>query len=89
MASRNLELYQKIKENSDDILTLWTSKVRTSLGYLGKPFLIWSKQELESPEAWQNFLDKESYKISEAVKPFDAMIVFDSHQHQMDFVIIT
>ena len=79
MAQRNAELYQQIKDNSDQILTSWTSKVRTSLSYLGKPFLIWAKGEIESPEAWKNFLDKESYKISEPTKPFDAMVVFDSH----------
>ena len=60
---------------------MWTSKVRGSLSYMGKPFLVWSKGELESPEAWKKFIDNESYKISEpkAGSPFDAMIVFDSH----------
>jgi hypothetical protein len=48
---------------------------------MGKPFLVWAKGELESPEAWKKFIDNESYKISEpkAGSPFDAMVVFDSH----------
>tara|TARA_B110000285_G_C14922114_1_gene513116 strand:- start:105 stop:296 length:192 start_codon:yes stop_codon:yes gene_type:complete len=51
--------------------------------------LIWAKGEIESPDAWKNFLDKESYKISEPTKPYDAMVVFDSSQNRNDFVIIS
>jgi len=49
VASRNGELYQKIKDEDSDILTMWTTKVRQTLVYLGKPFLVWAKGELESP----------------------------------------
>ena len=49
VVSRNGELYQKIKDESSDVLTMWTTKVRQTLVYLGKPFLVWAKGELESP----------------------------------------
>jgi len=52
MVKRNSELYEKIKESSTDVLTMWTNKVRHSLAFLKKPFLVWAKGELESPEAW-------------------------------------
>ena len=48
LVKRNEKLYEMIKKSHTDILTMWCTKVRPTLAYLKKPFLVWAKPELES-----------------------------------------
>ena len=57
--------------------------------FLKKKFLIFSKEEIESEEAWKNFVDNESWKIWENVEENEAIIVLSGSKKEMDLIIIT
>jgi len=75
LAKRSLDKYDLIKSESPQILKLLSAKFRSKLVFLKKKFLIWSKEEIESEEAWKKFIDNESWKIWENTEAYEAQFV--------------
>jgi hypothetical protein len=51
--------------------------------------MIFSKEDIESEEAWKKFIETESWKIWENTDAYDAIFVLSVSKLEMDLIIIT
>ena len=64
LAKKNQNLLEDIEKCSSSILLKMASKMRQILSFMQKPVRVYTAEEVETEDKWQEFLNKESLKIS-------------------------